>query len=48
MGSKGRSPTLAKKVRSLVIFRGGNELFMFEATEEKCFQIIRDRYYEKN
>ena len=34
MGSKGKSPTLAKRVRSLVNFRGGHEMFMFDPTEE--------------
>ncbi len=29
MGAKGKSPILAKRVRSLVNFRSGNELFMF-------------------
>ena len=27
MGSKGKSPTLAKRVRALVNFRGGHEIF---------------------
>ena len=48
MGSKGKSPTLAKKVRSLVNFRGGHEIFMFDPTEEESLQKIRDRYYEKS
>ena len=48
MGSKGRSPTLAKKVRSLVNFRGGHELFMFDPKEEESLQKIRDRHYEKS
>ena len=47
MGSKGKSPTLAKKVRSLVNFRGGHELFMFDPKEEESLQKIRDRHYEK-
>ena len=47
MGSKGKSPTLAKKVRSLVNFRGGHEIFMFDPKEEESLQKIRDRYYEK-
>ena len=47
MGSKGRSPTLAKTVRSLVNFRGGHEMFMFDPKEEESLQKIRDRYYEK-
>ena len=48
MGSKGRSPTLAKTVRSLVNFRGGHEMFMFDPKEEESLQKIRDRYYEKS
>ena len=47
MGSKGRSPTHAKTVRSLVNFRGGHEMFMFDPKEEESLQKIRDRYYEK-
>ena len=47
MGSKGKSPTLAKKVRSLVNFRGGHELFMFDPIEEESLQKIRNRYYER-
>ena len=42
MGSKGKSPTLAKRVRSLVNFRGGHELFMFDPKEEESLQKIRD------
>ena len=30
MNRKGKSPLLAEKVRSLVNFRGGHELFMFD------------------
>ena len=48
MGSKGKSPTLAKRVRSLVNFRGGHEMFMFDPKEEESLQKIRDRYYEKS
>ena len=48
MGSKGNSPTLAKKVRSLVNFRGGHEIFMFDPKEEESLQKIRDRHYEKS
>ena len=47
MGSKGRSPTLAKTVRSLVNFRGGHEMFMFDPKEEESLQKIRDRWAEK-
>ena len=47
MGSKGNSPTLAKKVRSLVNFRGGHEIFIFDPKEEESLQKIRDRHYEK-
>ena len=48
MGSKGKSPTLAKKVRSLVNYRGGHEIFMFDPKEEESLQKIRDRHYEKS
>jgi hypothetical protein len=48
MGSKGKSPTLAKNVRSLVNFRGGHEIFMFDPTEEESLQKIRDRHCEKS
>ena len=48
MGSKGKSPTLAKRVRSLVNFKGGHEMFMFDPTEEESLQKIRDRHYEKS
>ena len=48
MGSKGKSPTLAKTVRSLVNFRGGHEMFMFDPKEEESLQKIRDRHYEKS
>ena len=47
MGSKGKSPTLAKRVRSLINFRGGHELFMFDPKEEESLQKIRDRWEEK-
>ena len=47
MGSKGKSPTLAKQVRSLVNFRGGHKMFMFDPKEEESLQRIRDRYYER-
>ena len=48
MGAKGKSPTLARRVRSLINFRGGHELFMFNPTEEESLQKIRDRHYEKS
>ena len=47
MGSKGKSPTLAKRVRSLVNFKGGHEMFMFNPKEEESLQKIRDRWEEK-
>ena len=47
MGTRGKSPTLAKRVRSLVNFRGGHEMFMFDPREEQSLQKVRDRYYEK-
>tara|TARA_B100000945_G_scaffold106050_1_gene83986 strand:+ start:579 stop:773 length:195 start_codon:yes stop_codon:yes gene_type:complete len=43
MGSKGKSPTLTKRVRALVNFRGGHEIFMFDPREEESLQKIRDR-----
>ena len=48
MGSQGKSPTLAKRVRSLVNFKGGHEIFMFDPKEEESLQLIRDRHYEKS
>ena len=48
VSSNGKSPTLAKRVRSLVNFRGGHELFMFDPKEEESLQKIRDRYCEKS
>ena len=47
MGSKGKSPTLAKRVRALVNFRGGHEMFMFDPKEEESLQKVRDRYEQK-
>ena len=44
MGAKGKSPTLAKRVRSLVNFRDGHEIFMFDPKEEESLQKIRDRH----
>ena len=48
MGSQGKSPTLAKRVRSLVNFKAGHEIFMFDPKEEESLQLIRDRHYEKS
>ena len=48
MEGKGKSPTLAKRVRSLVNFRGGHEMFMFDPKEEEYLQKIRDRWEEKS
>ena len=47
MRSKGKSPNLAKRVRSLVDFRGGHEIFMFDPREEESLQEIRDNYHKK-
>ena len=44
MGAKGKSPTLAKRVRSLINFRAGHELFMFDPNEEESLQKIRDQW----
>ena len=38
IGSKGKSPTLAKRVRALVNLRGVNEIFMFGSREEESLQ----------
>ena len=35
LGSKGKSPTLPKRVRSIVNFKGGHEIFMFDPREEE-------------
>ena len=40
MGSKGKSPTLAKRVRSLVNFKGEHEMFMFNPREEASIQRL--------
>ena len=48
MGSQGKSPTLAKRVRSIVNFKGSHEMFMFVPKEEESLQKIRDRHYEKS
>ena len=47
MGSQGKSPTLARRVRSLINFRSGHEIFMFDPKEEESLQLIRDRWEEK-
>ena len=47
MGSKGKSQTLAKRVRSLINFRGGHELLMFDPKEEESLQEIRDHCHKK-
>ena len=47
MGTRGKSPTLAKRVRALVNFRGGHEMFMFDPKEEESLQKVRDRYEQK-
>jgi hypothetical protein len=47
MGSKGRFPTLARRVRSLVNFKGGHEMFMFDPKEPDSIQRMRDRYEMK-
>ena len=47
MGSSGKSPTLAKKVRSLLNFRGGHEMFMFDPKEEESLQKIIDNCHKK-
>ena len=44
MGYKGKSPTLAIRVRSLVNFKGCHEIFMFDPTEPDSIQKMRDRY----
>ena len=47
MGSNGRSPTPAKRGRSLVNFRGGHEFFMFDPKEKEFIQKIRDNCHRK-
>ena len=47
MGAKGKSPTLAKRVRSLVNFKGGHEMFMFDPKEEESLQKIKDNCHKK-
>ena len=47
MGTRGKSPTLANRVRSLVNFKGGHEMFMFDPKEEASLQKIRDHWEEK-
>ncbi len=47
MGTKGKSPILAKRVTSLVSFRGGHELFIFEPNEAESLQEIRDHCNKK-
>ena len=47
MGAKGKSPTLARRVRSLINFRGGHEIFMFDPIEEESLQKIRDHWEEQ-
>ena len=47
LGSKGKSPNLAKRVRSLVNFKGGHEMFMFDPKEPDSIQRMRDRYEMK-
>ena len=44
MGTRGKSPTLANRVRSLVNFKGGHEMFMFDPKEEESLRKIRDRW----
>ncbi len=45
--SRAKSPTLSKRVRSLVNFKGGHEMFMFDPTEPDSIQKMRDRYEMK-
>ena len=47
MGTRGKSPTLANRVRSLVNFKGGHEMFMFDPIEEESLQKIRDNCHKK-
>ncbi len=46
-GAKGRSPTLAKRIRSLVNFIGGYAMFMFDPRDEESLREIKDRWEEK-
>ena len=45
--SRAKSPTLSKRVRSLVNFKGGHEMFVFDPTEPDSIQKMRDRYKMK-
>ena len=47
MGSSGRRPTLAKRVRSLINFKGDHEMFMFDPREEESLQRVRDFYEQE-
>ena len=47
MGSSGRRPTLAKRVRSLINFKGDHEMFMFDPKEEASLQRVRDLFDQK-
>ena len=47
MSSKGKSPTLARRVRLLINFRGGHEIFMFDPNEEESLQKVRDHCHKK-
>ena len=40
MNRKGKSPLLAEKVRSLVNFRGGHEMFMFDPMQPESRKRI--------
>ena len=42
MGAICKSSKLAWRVRSLVNFKGGHEMFMFDPTEPDSFQRMRD------
>ena len=46
--SSNEIPTLAKWVRSLINFRGGHEMFMFDPREEESLQKISDRWEGKS
>tara|TARA_Y100001968_G_scaffold200254_1_gene183821 strand:- start:1782 stop:2096 length:315 start_codon:yes stop_codon:yes gene_type:complete len=47
MGGSRSRPTLAKRVRSLVNFKGDHEMFMFDPKEEASLQRVRDLFDQK-
>ncbi len=44
MGTRSKRPTLAKRVRSLINFKGEHEMFMFDPKEEVSLQRVRAKF----